>query len=240
MPSQALDQLPGFRRRFRITPAPQRVCSAVEDDFHCMEVTVEHDGNVATHIEARTVRAPWDTCPGAVEVLRKTFIGVPLRAFGRRGEKRANCTHLHDLATLAAAHALDAEPLVYDVLVSDPVDGRRRAELRRNGTCVLAWAEHEDRLTEPSALAGMSLFDMNGWIAQLDAAGQEAARILRWGTLIAHGRTIPLEQQSDASRMPLGNCYTFQPERRNAARRIGRIRDFSTEQSQPLDARGAA
>ncbi|WP_324319522.1 DUF2889 domain-containing protein [Povalibacter sp.] len=77
----------------------------VEDDFHCMSVTVRHSNGVATQIEAVMQRAPWTTCPGAVRQLQATFSGVALAAFAERGEKRENCTHLHDLATLAATHA---------------------------------------------------------------------------------------------------------------------------------------
>jgi hypothetical protein len=39
---------------------------------------------------------------------------------------------------------------------------------------------------------------------------------------------IPLEKQSDASRMPPG-CYTFQPHRAAQAKRVGAIREFSSE-----------
>jgi hypothetical protein len=53
--------------------------------------------------------------------------------------------------------------------------------------------------------------------------------------MIANGRTIPLEKQSDARRMPVGNCYTFQPHLVTEAKRIGEIRDFSNGTTQPLD-----
>jgi hypothetical protein len=98
----------------------------VEDDYHLMSVIVHHDGAVATTIESVMRRAPWTTCPGAPAQLAQTFTGVALNAFAARGEKQANCTHLHDLAVLAAGHAFDAAPVVYDMLVSDPVDGKRR------------------------------------------------------------------------------------------------------------------
>jgi hypothetical protein len=232
-PSSRIDELPGFRRRFIVTPEPDRVRCEVEDDYHCMGVTIRHDGRVATHVEAVMQRAPWTTCPGAIARLEQTFTGVPLEGFAARGEKQANCTHLHDLAVLAAAHASDSSPLVYDILVSDPVDGRRQAELRRNGTTVLRWVHVEGRIVEPAELAGIALDKMRPWIDSLDPPRQEAARVLRWGTILAHGRTIPWERQSDASRLPIGNCYTFQPERYNAAKRIGAIRDFS-QGPQPL------
>jgi hypothetical protein len=222
-----IDTLPGFRRRFIVTPVSDRVSSEVEDDYHCMGVTIHHDGRVATKVESVMQRAPWTTCPGAVARLEQTFTGVPLDGFAARGEKRTNCTHLHDLAVLAAAHALDSDLLVYDILVSDPVEGRRRAELRRNGASVLAWVQADGRIVEPEELAGVAFDQMRPWIDSLDPAGQEAARLLRWGTILAHGRTIAWERQSDSSRLPVGNCYTFQPERIAAAKRVGAIRDFS-------------
>jgi hypothetical protein len=229
-----LDQLPGFRRRFIITPLSGCVRSELEDDYHCMGVTVHHDGRIATKVECVMLRAPWTTCPGARAVLEQTFTGIALEAFVERGEKRANCTHLHDLALLAAAHAFDDGPLVYDVLVSDPVTGRRRAELRRNGTTMLGWIHQEGRIVEPAELAGLSLDKLRPWIDSLDPQRQEGARLLRWGTLIANGRTIPWERQADATRMIAASCYTFQPHRVAQAKRIGAIRDFSTG-PQPLE-----
>jgi len=228
-----LESLPGFRRRFRVMPAPDCVQTEVEDDFHCMGVSIHHDGRIANLVEPILARAPWTTCPGAVEQLRQTFTGVALREFTARGEKQANCTHLHDLALLAAAHAFDADPFVYDILVSDPVDGKRRAELRRNGEVVIGWVESGFRIIEPAELAGMTLDKMRPWLDTLDPVRQEAARLLRWANMIANGRIIPLENQSDATRMP-PNCYTFQPERKVVARRVGKIIDFSTGTEQPL------
>lgn len=234
MDMTSIDSLAGFRRRFRITPAPGVVSSEVEDDFHCMSVTVRHRDGVTTAVEPVLSRAPWTTCPGAVDRLKQTFSGVPLATYAERGEKRENCTHLHDLATLAAAHAFDSEQIVYDILVSDPVAGLRNAEIRRNGRTVLRWTLAEGRIVDPPELVGVTLDQLSHWIASLDPQQQEAARLLRWGTMIANGRTIPLERQSDAARMPTGNCYTFQAERKVHAQRIVAIRDFSRGAAQPL------
>lgn len=233
MEPTSLDNLPGFRRRFRITPAPGVVCSEVEDDFHCMSVTICHRNGITTSIMPVLERAPWSTCPGAVDQLKRTFSGLPLATYAERGKKRENCTHLHDLATLAATHALDTEQLVYDILVSDPVDNRRDVELRRNGEVMFRWTLIDGRIVAPSELSGLTLDKLNVWIASLDPQHQEAARVLRWGAIIANGRTIPMERQSDASRMP-ANCYTFQPDRSVHARRVGVIRDFSRGAAQPL------
>lgn len=229
-----LESPSGFRRRFRVTPRAGHVCSEVEDDFHRMRVVLHHQHGVVTHVDSEMIRAPWSTCPGAPLQLAQTFTGVALNAFAARGEKRENCTHLHDLALLAAAHALDAQPLVYDVRVSDPVEGRRRAEVRLDGETVLTWLEAEFRIIEPAAIAGQALTGLRAWIDSLDPPRQEAARLLRWGNIMARGRQIPLAKWSDASRMP-PNCYTFQPERKKLSQFAGTSRDFSSGDAQPLE-----
>lgn len=226
--------LPGFRRRFVLLPAADRVTAAVEDDYHCMAVTLHHDGTIVTGVDAVMERAPWTTCPGAPAVLAATFAGVALGAVAARGEKQANCTHLHDLAVLAAAHAGDPEPSRYDILVTDPLDGLIAAEIRRDGARALYLEHRDDIVILPAEIAGTSLFKLRGWIESLDGAAREAARLLQWGAILAHGRVIPMERQSDASRMP-PNCYTFQPDRKLLAKRIGTIIDFSRVQIEPLD-----
>lgn len=234
MTADAIQRLPGFRRRFRITPAAGSVLSEVEDDYHCMRLRLHHDGVTALRVEARLLRAPWTTCPGAAQQVQQTFTGVALDAFVSRGDKSGNCTHLHDLALLAAAHAGDGAPTTYDILVSDPVDGRRHAQLRCNGEVLLTWIEEAGRLLQPQELQGRSLNELRDWIDGLDARMQEAARLLRWGAILAHGRQIPLERQSDPRRMP-PNCYTFQPQRLAQVQRIVAIRDFSRGGAQPLE-----
>jgi hypothetical protein len=198
-------------------------------------VTIHHDGTTAIAIEPVMERAPWTTCPGAVLKLKETFTGFALAAFAVRGEKRENCTHLHDLAVLAAAHASDEAVLIYDILVSDPIDRRRRVELRRDGRVVLGWVDEDGRILEPAELAGVTLDKMRPWIETLDPSRREEARLLQWGSMIAHGRNRPLASQSDASRLGVGNCYTFQIQRVATAKRIGIIRDFSRETAQPLE-----
>jgi hypothetical protein len=223
----ALDGLPGYRRRFKVTPTSDRVLTELEDDYHCMSVTIIHDGTHATALEPVMDRAPWTTCPGAIAMLKQTFTGVALNEFAARGEKRANCTHLHDLAVLGAAHVFDAAPLVYDILVSDAVNGIRRAELRRNGETELAWSDSDGRIVEPAEIAGLTLDKLSPWINSLDPQRQETTRLLRWGNMVANGRTMSLQHHSDMTRMPDGGCYTFQPQHKIHAKRMGEIRDFS-------------
>lgn len=234
--AQALDDLPGFRRRFHITPALGRVSIALEDDYHHMRVTLDHADGMITQVTAQMIRAPWTTCPGAVKRLQDTFTGVALADAARRGEKNTNCTHLHDLTLLAAAHAGDDGELTYDVLASDEVDHRNAVELRANGVAAMRWEIDKFVITAPPEIAGLNLMQLGKWIASLSPAQQEHARVLRWGAMVAHGRAIPLEQQSDPSKYP-GNCYTFQPENAARAKRVGEIRDFSMSGEHPLEPR---
>lgn len=233
---EGIEHRPGFRRRIIVTPEPARSTCEVEDDYHHMRVHLTHDGERATRVEARMLRVPWTTCPGAQAMAEATFTNVRLDAFARRGEKKTNCTHLHDLAIWAAAHALDAAPTCYDVLVSDPVGGVAAAELRRDGTTLLRWQVAGFTIVDPPALAGLPLTGLNDWIATLDTAGQEAARILRWGCLLAHGRRRALKklpyEQAD---LPAGQCFTFQPDRMaHAVRTFSSFVDFSAAGTMPL------
>ncbi len=217
-----------------MTPVPGKVTAAVEDDYHCMAVTLHHDGAVVTHVDAVMDRAPWTTCPGAPAVLGATFTGVALSEVTARRDKQANCTHLHDLAVLAAAHTCDSARTEFDLFVADAVDGIVTAEIWRDGAMVLRLMLRDDVLIAPEELRGVSLMAMRDWVNALPPPQREAARLLQWGTLIAHGRAIPLEQQSDATRMP-PNCYTFQPERAAVAKRVGQIFDFSDGSVEPLE-----
>jgi hypothetical protein len=244
VPSTPIDDLAGFRRRLTVTPGADRVVSELEDDYHCMGVTIYHDGTFATSVEPVMARAPWSTCPGAIALLKQTFAGIALDKFAARGEKRANCTHLHDLAVQAAAHAFDREPLMYDILVSDPVEGSRSSELRCNGTAVLRWTLTQGRFVEPAELAGIELGNMRNWIESLGPEQQEAARLLRWGTMISDGRSLAVDwTPADGGMTMAGSCYSFQSFRVNEAKRFGEKRDFSTGAArlleQPPVARGS-
>lgn len=227
------DNLPGYRRRISVTPTEGAVLAMLEDDIHCMAVILRHDGERVLAVEPATERMPWDTCPGAAAQLVATFAGQPLAEVTARREKKANCTHLHDLAVLAAAHAGDKDRFVYDIAATDPVDGGRVLEIRRDGELLHRWVEQDGVLVEPAAVAGRTLLTLRDWIAALGGCEQESARILQWASLVAHGRTMPLEEQSLAADLP-PNCYTFQPERAHRAHRIGVRYDFSGGKRVPL------
>lgn len=226
-------RLPGYRRRIRIEMRERVALAMLEDDIHCMAVRLRHDGTTVTSVEPEIDRMPWNTCPGAQAKLVETFSGQPLAEVTARREKKANCTHLHDLAVLAAAHAHERGSLLYEIFASDPIDGERLLEIRRDGVSLHEWIERDGRLVVPDAVAGQTLPGLRDWINGLAEPRRETARLLQWGALVAHGRTMPLEQQSNAAALP-PNCYTFQPERAARAVRNGVRHDFSDGSRVPL------
>lgn len=226
-------RLPGYRRRIRIEMRERVALAMLEDDIHCMAVRLRHDGTTVTSVEPVVDRMPWNTCPGAQAKLIETFSGQPLAEVTARREKKANCTHLHDLAVLAAAHARDRGGLLYEIFASDPIDGERLLEIRRDGVMLHEWVEQDGKLVAPHAIAGRTLPELRDWINGLAEPCREAARLLQWGALVAHGRTMPIEQQSNAAALP-PNCYTFQPERAVHAVRNGARLDFSDGSRLPL------
>jgi len=229
----------GFRRRILIEPGAGQVTAELEDDYHRMVVTLSHEGGVVTRVESAMKRAPWTACPGAMARLQETFTGVALADVARRGEKSTNCTHLHDLATFAAAHANSAAPIDYDLHVSVSADGtlegRRTAHLRRDGVALLDWTLDGMRFVAPEALAGAGLMEIGAYIAAQDKTMAEAIRILRWAAIVALGRMMDMPANMSATTFAGGNCYNFQPERAaDSFRKPGADVDFSTAGMEPL------
>jgi len=229
--------LPGYRRRIRIEPREHVVTAMLEDDIHAMAVTLRHDGERVTAVEPFVHRAPWNVCPGAQAQLVQTFAGAALGEVIGQREKWTNCTHLHDLAVLAASHARDGGGLVYDIFVSDVAAGQRILEIRRDGCTVLEWIERDRVLVSPPQVAGQKLRGLRDWIRTLDGDEREAARLLQWASMVAQGRAVAREDQSDPRTLSL-TCYTFQPENVVHAVRIGNTYDFSDGSRVPLGAFG--
>jgi hypothetical protein len=176
-----------------------------------------------------------------MDQVKQTFTGTPIAGFPKRGERAQNCTHLHDLALFAAAHADETAPVAYDILVTDPVDGQRESWLKRNGQLVFEWKLEGDLFLAPAELQGRRLTEMNDWIATLDKPGAEAARILRWASFIASGRARDMPAGMPATAFPGSACYNFQPERApHSTRRPGADIDFSRPGAEPMAERSRA
>jgi hypothetical protein len=223
-----------FYRNVRVSPRAGCVTAEVEDDYHHMRVVLHHADGIVVSVDAEMIRAPWSTCPGAAAELKRLFTGASLAEVKGHGDKRQHCTHLYDMAELAADHVGDPGDTTYRIRISDPVDERRELRIEREGAAPTIWIEQDRRLIEPSEAKGLTLFELGRWVHSLDHDAAREARLLRWAAIIAHGRQIPLEKQSDATQIP-PNCFTFQPGRKENARRVGRIVDFSESLTRPLD-----
>ncbi len=222
------------------------------DDFHHFGVRLRHDGKCAVSVEGEDVRVPWTTCPGAIAPLRR-MQGVALSALLpgllRRTDARAQCTHLHDLACLAIAHAArcvaGGPPFRrYDVSVPDRIDGSATVELLRDGQTQLSWRIRASTVTDstPASFAGLELSGgaFHRFCAeQLDAELAEAAWVLQRAVFIGLGRRHDFERIHEASTFaPVvgAACHTFDPVRvADAKRRYASLRDFTSAPLRILD-----
>src|SRR6185369_6996219 len=122
--------IPGVRRSQLIVPGLGVVEAAVEDDFHHFRVALHHGGGVVCKIDAGAVeRWPWTTCPAAADHLAQRLTGARLDALAAVDRPQAHCTHMHELALLAASHAEDAAPVLYSSFIADASGGTQDAEV---------------------------------------------------------------------------------------------------------------
>jgi hypothetical protein len=223
------EKTPGYRRRIVIEPAPGSVTAELEDDYHRMWVALRHDGAVITQVESAMPRSPWTTCEGAMAALVDTFAGKRLDDPSVKRMKPQNCTHLYDLATFCAGHAGESERITYEVFTSDPVEGLVVTRLYRDGEHLFDWTLQNGRFVSPAAVAGKGLTQIGEWLDSLEPREQEAARVLRWASMVAGGRGIAMPAGMIGSDIGMiGSCHTFQPGRADEARRKpGADVDFS-------------
>lgn len=236
-PARAPAEQPLFRRCIRLQAALQHdgvlhVRAVVEDDFHHFRVALcAADGHI-TAISTHALRHPYSLCPQAgQEVLQ--LLGAALHpqahAMARLVQPSHQCTHVLDLAGLAAAQAVRGPgQRRYDISVPQRQDGRTCATLARDGQPLLAWdLDHLD-ITGPAPYAGMNLrVGLARWaLAHLSEADAEAALVLRRAAAISLGKGAPLDEQAHAS--VTGRCWVQQAERaEQALRQVGSTWDFT-------------
>ena len=105
---------------------------------------------------------------------------------------------------------------------------------------MLDWALAQGGFVAPEALAGLPLTGIGGWIAGQDKDVQEAARILRWASIVALGRQMVIPAHISGEVFAAGNCYTFQPETARIATRLANADvDYSAPGAEPMADRAA-
>lgn len=231
---------PGLRRNILILPKPGTVEIELEDDFHHFILKLEHDGTTVTTVQTAAPRHPWTTCPASGPFLASRLENTPLRDVRGFDTPLIHCTHLHDLAVIAARHALSGEALFYSAFVADPVEGKVFASLHRNGVCVLEWRLNGQDIEPGSAYAGYNLRKLKVWASTLDPEPREHAEILRRAVFVANGRGFSpgsVERASELEGMQ-GACFTFDTDRSaHAAPVVGSKKDYSSGKTMPLGSR---
>jgi hypothetical protein len=217
----------GYRRLIHIVPHGDHIAVDMEDDAHCFGVTVFHDGTAIQQVETRELRHPWTLCPAAGAFLRERMQGLLLADAAYVEDQRQHCTHVYDLFVLAVRHAADRDATTYTIRVRDKDgDGRKLAEIDRNGALLLSFPDGQD-------MRGLAI-----WSATLSDDLQEAARMLRRGAMVGQARGMHFPETGTAAALldtMKGACFTFQPERAADAIRIpDSVRDFSREPEKML------
>lgn len=225
---------PGLWRRIVLLPGDGWIGGALEDDMHRFHIRLDHAEGRVTRVAAKAVRHPWSACPGATDFIVKELTGELLADVGRR-DPAQHCTHLYDLAILAAAHAGDTTPTRFDMTVADRVEGRTTAKLALDGSEVLHW------LLDETAIVGQNrdLRQLSKWKRDLPENQAEWATLLRRAVFVSGARQYiapSLEQTAALNQGRMGVCFNYQmPQAENSTRTPNWHKDFSESGLEPLE-----
>ncbi len=230
---------PGLWRRIVLLPGPQIpgggwIGGALEDDMHRFHIRIDHAAGRVTRVVGKAVRHPWSACPGAAAFIAKDLAGQLLGDVGRR-DPAQHCTHLYDLAILAAAHAADTAPTRFDMTVADRVEGRTTAALAQDGIEKLRWRLDDTRIAD----SDRDLRRLSQWKQDLPAQEAEWATLLRRAVFVSGARNYlapSLEQTAVMNQGRMGVCFNYQlPQAEASTRTPDWQRDFSQSGHQPLE-----
>ena len=209
----------------------------LEDDFHHLGLTLEHDGELVTDVRVASERLPFTTCPLASANL-KNLIGQKLLPrstdIGAMVKMREQCTHMFDLAGLAMAHAAAGrdhrqyEAIITDRKITAWESGTRRilgvgeAWLLCDNHEILRWQIDKRAITGPAEWAGQALAEgFRTRTETMPIEQAEAATVLRRAIMVAGGRSFdPDTVRTAAGRWQSGVCFTFLEDNREHGLRI--------------------
>lgn len=209
-----------YRRRLRLRVAKRRVDVELEDSNHGFCLHLLHDRQRVLKADAEVIRHPFITCVEAAERLQP-LVGIDLQidsaALRQRLPQGANCTHLHDMALLALAHAGEPPGFVrlYDISVDDERAGLTAMRIDCDGEPVHAWQVKNDAMVEPLEHAGRPVKrGFYAWVSQHYCdMPLEAAVALQRGYYVAQSRRVvrlPFQDfPASADNMPDGTCYSY-------------------------------
>lgn len=225
-PAEPMDMAEsGMHRIVRIAVRPGMARAIIIDDFHHFRIGLRHDGQAVTALCSRAVRYPYSLCPASGEAL-DALVGLPLsrRIFDVSAaiNARQQCTHQFDLAAQLVTAAARGQARGYDILVTDPHEGRCTARLTRDDGFAMGWAIEGMAIIGPDNHAGVALDQgFTAWAASLpDEDSAEAALALRRAHMVLRGRTRLEELNRRLFAPTRGSCYVMQPERAMLSERI--------------------
>ncbi|WP_081492232.1 DUF2889 domain-containing protein [Rhizorhabdus wittichii] len=234
-----------YRRGLRFVATEGSAVAQVDDDFHSYWLTLDHDGERVTAIDAGFNRAPTTMCPGSTAGLQ-ALVGVALTASAHelleQLPRTSNCTHLTDLALWSIAHHSRSSD--WDVEIPDQTGDPVQIVVRRDGEPIHRWMMKDFHVVAPAELTGKPLLaGFRKWARDsfFDDA-LIAATMLQRGIFVARGRPYVVDRGAP---MPLsravgmaGMCWAYSGDRlAKGFGTIGYVRDFSEaihpEQSPP-------
>jgi hypothetical protein len=236
-----------YRRRIRLSTVDNSVFGELEDSNHAFRCTIIHDGAYVIDIQSEVIRIPFDTCPGAVEPIRK-LIGLPLcedtQELIPHTDASANCTHLLDLALMSIRHASRKQGAwLYDICIEDQPDEQAAcAEIFANGELIHSWQTLNWEVKEPAVLKGKVLYKgFSKWASEAFTGDiKEAAFALQKGYFVSSARRYNIDAQAGDSALEhsdimLGVCFSYSsPQIEVAKRTADSTRDFSDAPEQLL------
>ncbi len=210
-----------YRRCILLCNQAGKTTAELEDNNHAFRILLSHDGEAVTGISAETIRVPVNTCGGAVNLLQD-LVGARLSASPRAiigyTKRRANCTHLYDLAVLAISQAWRGETRRrYDIEIPDEVEGITTSNIRRNGQTALRWTLKNNVIQSPELFRGLNAVQgIRPWLEKnLEGDELEEALTLQQGHFVALTRPYNLNaiggHRVVEDTMMKGVCYAYGP-----------------------------
>lgn len=228
----------GFWRRIIVAPGPGVVVAALEDDVHRFHLRLAHHDQIVTGVEAEVERFPWSSCTQAGDFLTERLVG---RSFVELADEdaRSHCTHLLDLAGIAAAYAACTETVTFDLRVNDRKQQRTTAWLLIDEGVALQWQLDGLDIVGPEAWADRNLKSLSAWGRTLAPEVLRQAAMLRRAIFVSGVRSQPdggPEFAADRGPQRLGACFSYQLPRADHASNSRQPRiDFSARGRAPLD-----
>ena len=222
---------PGFWRRIALYPSPTVLAAGIEDDAHRFLIHLSLQDGVVTDVEVKGERIPYTTCADTGRFFKESLVGLPLQDVANL-DGHSHCTHIFDLAVLCARHARDEASTRFDLRVTDPENGQKRATLYENGKRMLRWEVKDTFILGPGVFNGKDLRKFSIWKNMLSPIELEYASMLRRAVMVSGGRSIPIDDTTrPAERGPgrMGACFTYQMPRVLLAERVAAEwrKDFS-------------